>query len=763
MSETLIAILLVTSSAKESSLVYRWPPHPVTRVRLTRPRPVGDLVTHTDNPWRASNLTEGVSEDTLRPLLERGNSHEDEYVWRRPAATPRRRSNSHTRSHPTSRRQSPSKEYPADGSADSSSSELYSHVLGYSAEFLAGMLCPHKSMCHQKFELVVDDLAFTGHPVCVDADGTWRFKPEKPKMAPRGRGSRKGQSPQVDEKALTPEKNGEVKRSQQEQSWLETFHMVFVLDLPDPSSSQSGNLSKYFDTIYEQIAFTMTAVLYQEQILHNYVETECDLLGTLENDHIDKGKPFADFMSQALKASSIASAMKTLYEAIKDNTIARLSINEFPLELQLPPYLDELLHNDDNTALDAQEEDEFEVGGVQSWGPEMSFAWRLPSLAPWKALLRLDNEGEQGYELYLKLRGPQLASQDRELAEQLLKFLDLASITLCLADMASLLDWDLESQVYPTVRWLVHHRRAKIVDVVHPGLKTVFSLPPTLPATVATLTADFAKAFTHSSLPPFPKLLSLITTATYEQTTNHFYASVVRSKELIPIYQDVIIWMLKRDLLETLHLRIRIVATPELKEHVCVQRRLAIARKSRVFGAKGNEKDKEDQDKVKDNSPSTAAADSSPVEYWVSMSPKSARRQTRQLSQTRKRERSYSVQSRKSEKGGHDEKDGDGEDEEDEEDTTSHGEDDLSVDWDDPRASIIRDPGRATPMERQWLNAMSEGKNEYLRRRFERINQYFNGKCTDDEILYKADISRKQLREVLHHYKEYLQTSLHPS
>jgi len=48
--------------------------------------------------------------------------------------------------------------------------------------------------------------------------------------------------------------------------------------------------------------------------------------------------------------------------------------------------------------------------------------------------------------------------------------------------MASLLDWDLATQVYPTVRWLVHHRRAKLVDLVHPQLKTVFTLAPKFPA-----------------------------------------------------------------------------------------------------------------------------------------------------------------------------------------------------------------------------------------------------------------------------------------
>ena len=72
-------------------------------------------------------------------------------------------------------------------------------------------------------------------------------------------------------------------------TWLQTFHLVMVLDLPDPSSSASGNIAKYFDTIYEQIVFAMTAVMYQEQVLHNFVETECDTLGALKDDYIKQG------------------------------------------------------------------------------------------------------------------------------------------------------------------------------------------------------------------------------------------------------------------------------------------------------------------------------------------------------------------------------------------------------------------------------------------------------------------------------------------
>lgn len=308
MSETLVAILLVTSSAKGSALVYRWPPHPRATPRLARPRPIHDVVcSHADNPWRAANMTDDTPEPSLRCSTHYEDTEEDDYLWR-PTNDRRDRSlsYSHSRSHPTSRRASPSRDhkesYPIEGSKEPiPHNDQYTQVLGYSAEFLAGMLCPQRAMCHQKFELVVDDLAFIGHPVCSESDCVWRFKQEKVKMIPRGRGSKKGQTPQMEEKSLTPEKPAPETPSKEpkpsgtapENPWLQTFHLVLVLDLPDPSSSASGKITKYLDTIYEQIAFTVTAVLFHEQVKHNFVETECDALGSLESDYISKGEPLA--------------------------------------------------------------------------------------------------------------------------------------------------------------------------------------------------------------------------------------------------------------------------------------------------------------------------------------------------------------------------------------------------------------------------------------------------------------------------------------
>lgn len=626
--------------------------------------------------------------------------------------------------------------------------EQYDLLFGYSTQFLASTLCPKRSY-HQKFELVVDDLAFIGHPVCADSDGVWRFKPEKLKGGPRGRDARGLDNSEAHQD------NGSVSSASVEppsskSSWLHTFHLVFVLDLPDPSSSASGNVSKYFDIIYEQIAFTATAVLFQEQVLSNFVENQCEALSSLKESCISKGDSFEVFTSKALEISSIASGMKLIYEAIRSKSIAYITFNNLPMELQLPPYLETLLHSEGD--YDADFIYEFDDDDIRTWGQDLSFGWRLPVLAPWKSLLVTD--GDNDIDPNITLRGPQLSAEDRTLAEELVRFLETASITLSLADMAGLLNWELESQIYPVVRWLVQHRRAKIVDTVHAGLKTVFSLPPIFQPSLVTLTAEFEKQFTHPSIPPLPRILADISNSMSRQTENHFFASVVKSKDLIPMYHDVVRWMLKRDMLVTLHLRIRVVATVDL------MKRVQMNRHSSGLSSKGSQGSGVQQDLHYLGEVEQSAGVQSGVP-WLSLSPKSARKHLRRIPSNGSRESEMSELVIKE-----DDEQFLGEENEykvatyelaTEEDSGSETPDEHIV------SSIIDDPGRATPLERRWLSAMSDGKEPHIAKRFEQINQYFDGKKSDDEILYLAGISRKQLRELLHHYEEYLQTFLHPS
>ncbi len=60
----------------------------------------------------------------------------------------------------------------------------------------------------------------------------------------------------------------------------------------------------------------------------------------------------------------------------------------------------------------------------------------------------------------------------------------------------------------------------------------------------------------------------MYSTAAHQQLANHFYAAVFGSKEVILLYPNVVLWMLKQDLLIRLHLCIRIISTVDLKTRV---------------------------------------------------------------------------------------------------------------------------------------------------------------------------------------------------
>jgi nitrogen permease regulator 3-like protein len=215
---------------------------------------------------------------------------------------------------------------------------------------------------------------------------------------------------------------------------------------------------------------------------------------------------------------------------------------------------------------------------------------------------------------------------------------------------------------------------------------------------LAELTTEFEHDFPYQAVPSLPTILSTISTSTHKQTDNHFFATVVKSKDLIPLYQDVVIWMLKRDLLVTLHLRVRTVATPELKQRVRLEREQAKARRIRTG------EDSETRGRTISQINEEVMDDGSPT--WLSLSPKTARRETRRLaSQSSARSKmSDHIESLITE-------------DEDEDEIGSSDPDNEPAD--DAWPSMIGDPGRATPKERRWLSAMSQGKDPYIVKRFE--------------------------------------------
>ncbi|KAH9961680.1 hypothetical protein BGW80DRAFT_1255787 [Lactifluus volemus] len=444
----------------------------------------------------------------------------------------------------------------------------------HAAEFLAGLLLPKRALCHQRERCVTES---------SPSPSTTSFLSNNPVHKDvRGRGEHKhrvSSSEDVSsfaEFASTFENDGGADPPTPPPTssyWLETFHVAFVHEVPDPSSSTSGNIASHI--------------------------------------HAHGARTYEEYMNDARSVSSVAPAMKTLYESIKSHSLAHLTIHNLPMELQLPPYLDTLLHNTDDEELQ-------NTDGIGTWGRNFSVgAWRPPALEPWKSLLLLsgpDGSGREWVEVYAAIRGTNVREEDKLLAEQLVKFLETAvDVTLFLMDMAGLLDWHLE---------------------------TLY---------VKDLAKEFRDAFPDPSIPSLPQLLATISGA----SSNHFYAIVVKSNDRVPMFHDVVPWMLQRDLLVTPHLR--------------YMRCNAGAVEPPIFD-EGIDFDEEIEKDAEAAEAEAEAEEASP-----------------------------------------------GEEEED-----------------DNGTSILTDPGRATPLQSQWLQVMLEGKDELFGRRFDQINQYFDRKCTND-------------------------------
>ncbi len=180
------------------------------------------------------------------------------------------------------------------------------------------------------------------------------------------------------------------------------------------------------------------------------------------------------------------------------------------------------------------------------------------------------------------------------------------------------------------------------------------------------------------------------------------------------MYHDIVHWMLERDLVMTLHIRIRLVATRELKMRVRYRRQQNLMRKSTWSRKRTNTQRLEELD-LDTSYMITQPTSSFP---WLPPSPKAARKYTRRLSSTENGRESAALEL-------------DGRlggkfrdqvffDDEDEDGASSL--DGAESGWESSEDSlvptVVEDPGRATPLQRRWLSAMSEGKEPQIAKRF---------------------------------------------
>jgi len=266
----LLAILLFTSSSKGSHIAFRWPARSSASQRLARPLPMEPVPL--DFKWRASHPLNGASPD--QELLDAAITGIEESLpaqWHPHGdlmVSPKAGTRSRTSSLPTTTPTTPhANSYGrVDADARWHPDHDYNYVLGYPISILAGKLFRfEREICNQRFELVIEELMFLGHPVYIGEDGTWGWKELYADPTSGGPGDQSD--------APEPQQKDDSKESA-----LKGFHLILVLDRPDPSVGGDVNIGQFVDVYYKQIAQRLTAALHYEQARDGYVEKQAELL-----------------------------------------------------------------------------------------------------------------------------------------------------------------------------------------------------------------------------------------------------------------------------------------------------------------------------------------------------------------------------------------------------------------------------------------------------------------------------------------------------
>lgn len=491
----------------------------------------------------------------------------------------------------------------------------YEQYLGYDCETLASLLAPKRELCHQKFELVIDDLAFVGHPVCVDRDGNWETEDIVFEEDIKGRDETRVDSPSGYRLGSPNQGNmgPEASASSATANPMTLFHFVLVLDRPDPVPDLPAlDLTSWLQIFYENVAFKMTEALFTEEVRCQYVSQECEKIGALRERCMDDGQSYSSFLTHANHTSSLAKAIQQLYTSISSSSNAFITINEsIDAHLQLPPMIHEpakmMQLADIETPIDINDaiftsaragKDGLVLPSRPINAEQLMYEeWSRttgPFLLPWKTLLMLRDQSD---DMDDAIDLPPYANKGFEAWSR--KFISLMKPSLeglpTFSDSADLLGWKLEEDVYPLVRHLIYYREARVIDV--PRIQNYYAVSPLFDlAEMANLSTSWSIKF--PALSPLPSFLATLSSALKPFSTQ------INRRDQRQLCLDALIWLLRHEIVVQTHVRLRLVANEACKRKAAFardQERERI-RKKRALIAERRKK----EDEAVQNSPKAA-------------------------------------------------------------------------------------------------------------------------------------------------------------
>ncbi|KAH0603798.1 uncharacterized protein H6S33_007457 [Morchella sextelata] len=684
----LIAILLITRDSSGDKLTFHYPPKPTVDTPLP---PTSTYTASSASSSAASDVASSGDEDDDRRSLT--TLHDLTAVERSESGSRigRRRS-----------RKAVVPEEPAEEeeTTKDDGGPPWETVLGFKADFLAGLLAPKAGMCKRKFELTVDDVVFLGFPLHVRPDGLWRKKKKR-----RGRGTEeeeleermeeavvadRGSDAEEEEKeevgkeeeaeeegveaaatatganggdAADEEKDGDDEGSSIHGGGMSMFHVVFVLNPPE--------MEYHFRTkqIFNEVVKRFARALKYEQAKDGYVWREAVKINRLRDKAVQDCMPFSELWRQILEQSSLAYAISRIFTDISQNKIAHIFLNKsLGLSLQIPITTEtSVLPSITDPQIPG-----LPLTTADSFGDD-------------------DNEGDNLLVRHFTLLF--LVDVDsilKDIAESSDSTNSLAHFVKSCKPSMSFLQISNSSgiplhNIQLMARHLIHWRKARAIPPIHH--RDIYIVSPNADMKrLHTLIPVYAKLF--PTLPTLPKILSLLS-----QKPKQF-AAFIPSRDHRSAYCDILAWLLRHGLVTQLRnfawirvtrdIKLRVFREQQQQQTALLSRSLSLSRSI---------------SRSRSPSPEPSRADivaSAAFAY------------------------------------------------------EPHPEDPAFEE------SIVLAPHQASAVESAWLEMMTKGQPPDVRALWDRLLKYLNGQHAIEKIAVREGISRRDVRRVLGVFDDYI-------
>jgi hypothetical protein len=319
---------------------------------------------------------------------------------------------------------------------------------------------------------------------------------------------------------------------------------------------------------------------------------------------------------------------------------------------------------------------------------------------------------------------------------------------------------------------MVYLKKAKVSSVVHPKLLGIYALPATLTTPLDALAKQFESAFPPTT-PSFYTVLAAVSSC--QQAFSYF----VPSPDHMPLWREILLFLLKNDALVMLHLHFRIIVTGDIKQSVyAAHQRKIEARKFRAalqhgFEDRGRKRPSPNWRRVQVEG-TLYEEELTPIPQQVlgngvprSSETELGARKGRELSlpELKRGRTARGVAWSEDELRSPDDEPTDAEGQECEEEDI---EPDIEIP-EDVSMSFINEPRQVTGIERLWLEEIAQQrpalKDEFLRWVHPHhsaalsyhclavsLSGYFDGRTTFEEIQYRTEIKRARFRNLIIEY-----------